>query len=54
LVPEIVLLFKAKRASLTDERDLATALARMNAQQRTWLQTALVTERPGHPWLARL
>lgn len=54
LAPEIVLLFKAKRTSETDERDLAAALPGMDARQRAWLAAALELERPGHAWLSRL
>ena len=41
LVPEIQLLFKAKRHREKDEHDFRTALDLMTAAQRAWLKNAL-------------
>jgi hypothetical protein len=54
LVPEVVLLFKAKQARPRDEADLATALPLLDQPARTWLMHALERVHPGHPWLKRL
>jgi hypothetical protein len=54
LVPEVVLLFKAKAARPKDEADLANVLPRLTAAQRAWLGEALSRAHPGHEWLARL
>jgi hypothetical protein len=51
LVPEVVLLFKAKAARDKDRADLEAALPVMSADQRAWLHDALGQVHPGHPWL---
>jgi hypothetical protein len=51
LVPEIVLLFKAKWTREKDETDLRGALPLMSGEQRSWLRAALARVHPGHPWL---
>jgi Aminoglycoside-2''-adenylyltransferase len=52
LVPEIVLLFKAKHSRPKDQADLELVLPRLDQAQRAWLAGALARVHPGHPWLA--
>jgi hypothetical protein len=54
LVPEVVLLFKAKHARDKDNADLAHTLPHLDGRQRTWLATAMTRVHPGHAWLDRL
>ncbi len=52
LVPQIVLLFKAKHNRAKDNADLATALPLLTPADRDWLRDALRRVHPGHQWLA--
>ena len=52
--PEVVLLFKAKRARPKDEDDFAAVLPLLDRARRRWLAEALELVHPGHRWLARL
>jgi hypothetical protein len=52
LVPEVALLFKAKRARPKDEHDFAGALPLLSPDARAWLAGALTRVHPGHPWIA--
>ena len=54
LVPEVVLLFKAKAQRDKDEADFAGVLPKLSTVQRTWLREALSRVHPGHPWLGRV
>ena len=54
VVPEVVLLFKAKAARDKDEQDLAALLPALPAERREWLDAALALVHPGHPWRERL
>jgi hypothetical protein len=54
LVPEIVLLFKAKHQRPKDQADFAGVLPLLDPVRRDWLATALDRCHPGHPWLAAL
>ncbi len=54
LVPEAVLLFKAKYCRPKDEADFANALPELTAGARDWLRNALIRVHPDHPWLERL
>ena len=54
LVPELVLLFKAKHARPKDQADFATALPRLNPTRRRTLAELLAGAHPGHRWLADL
>jgi len=54
LVPEIVLLFKAKAPGPKDAHDFDLVRPRLGAEPRRWLKRALETCHPGHPWIARL
>jgi hypothetical protein len=51
LVPEIVLLFKAKHRRPKDEADFAGTLPLLSPAQRAWLAGALAVVHPGHEWL---
>ncbi len=54
LVPEIVLLFKAKAPKEKDQADFETLMPRMAYDRRAWLRAALEVAHPGHRWLADL
>jgi hypothetical protein len=54
LLPEIVLLFKARLQRLKDERDLACAWPLLTAEQQAWLGWAIRRTDEDHPWLERL
>jgi len=51
LVPEVVLLFKAKHARPKDLADLKTVLPSLNAVQRAWLRASIEQVHPRHDWL---
>ena len=48
LVPEIVLLYKAKNVRENDERDFEAALPSLSTEQRTLLHRALDVVHPDH------
>jgi hypothetical protein len=53
--PELVLLFKAKRAVRPkDEADFEAVLPRLGPDRRRWLADALRLVHPGHPWSERV
>jgi hypothetical protein len=54
LVPEAVLLFKAKAARAKDEADLSACLPELTDASRDWLRNALERVHPNHAWLERL
>jgi hypothetical protein len=54
VVPEVVLLFKAKAARAKDEADLAAVLPLLDDDRRAWLAAALDRAHPGHPWAGRV
>jgi hypothetical protein len=54
LMPEAVLLFKAKSHGEKDQADFEACLARLDVQARAWLGSALALAYPGHPWIQRL
>ena len=54
LVPEVVLLFKAKHSRPKDEADFGGALPLLTTAQKAWLAAALARVHPGHHWLSRL
>jgi hypothetical protein len=54
MVPEIVLLFKAKHGRPKDDADFNGVLPLLDVTQRTWLENALERVHPGHRWLAPL
>jgi aminoglycoside-2''-adenylyltransferase len=54
VVPEIVLLFKAKAVRPKDELDFERVRPRLSAGATRWLRTSLERVHPGHPWLELL
>jgi hypothetical protein len=54
LVPEIVLLYKAKNSTCEDMDDFDLLEPLMGKEGREWLAQAIAKCHPGHPWLARL
>jgi hypothetical protein len=54
MVPEIVLLFKAKHDQAKDNADFAAVLPSLDQHQRRWLTDALHRVHPGHHWLLEL
>jgi hypothetical protein len=54
LVPEAVLLFKAKATRGKDEADLAACLPELTNAARDWLRNALERVHPNHPWIEKL
>jgi hypothetical protein len=54
LVPELVLLFKAKHTRPKDQADFDAAIPHMTAAQRQTLAILLDGVHPGHHWLAQL
>lgn len=51
LIPEIVLLYKAKEPTREDERDFEAAAPNLHADGRAWLRWAIEQAHPGHRWL---
>jgi hypothetical protein len=54
LVPQIVLLFKAKTPREKDESDFERLLPLLDSARRSWLADALRAAHPGHSWLPLL
>jgi hypothetical protein len=54
LVPEAVLLYKAKARREKDAADFEAVLPHLREAARGWLRRSLRTAQPGHPWIARL
>lgn len=54
MIPEAVLLFKAKAARPKDEQDLEGVLPLMSPLSRRWLVDAIERVHPGHPWITRI
>jgi hypothetical protein len=54
LIPEIVLLFKAKHSRPKDEADFAGVLPLLTAEAAAWLRWALERVHPGHAWISAL
>ena len=54
LGPEIVLLYKSKQPRAKDEQDFGAVVARLEAERRAWLRSALLLCDAGHHWLNRL
>lgn len=54
LVPEAVLLFKAKYVRPKDEADFTLVRPLLQTAQRAWLIDALTRVHPDHPWIAAL
>lgn len=53
LAPEVVLLYKAKRAE-ENEADFQAAVPGLDGRSRAWLRESLAALHPDHPWLASL
>ncbi len=54
VVPELVLLFKAKTTRPKDQTDFDTVLPTLDDRQRVRLHRWLAATHPDHPWLAAL
>lgn len=54
LIPEVVLLFKAKSARPKDLADLTTVLPSLTAAQRAWLRASIEQVHPQHDWLTQI
>ena len=54
LVPELVLLFKAKNARPKDQADFDRTVPHLSREQRATLAGLLAHAHPGHRWLASL
>lgn len=54
LMPELVLLFKAKHARPKDEADFEGTISHLSADQRRTLTELIAHTYPGHRWLAEL
>lgn len=54
MLPEIVLLFKAKHDRRKDDEDFGGVLPLLDSAQRRWLTDRLERVHPGHRWLAEL
>ena len=54
LLPEIVLVYKARLRRRKDEPDFEATLPTLTAERRAWLRTALETVVPDHHWFERL
>lgn len=49
-----VLLFKAKRCRVKDQRDVHNALPKLAPADRTWLKETLKQQHPNHIWIGKL
>jgi hypothetical protein len=54
LLPEIVLVYKARLRRPKDEPDFAATLPTLTDARRAWMRRALSAVAPDHPWLERL
>ena len=54
LMPEIVLLFKAKHDRPKDQADFTGVLPMLSPARQAWLAAALARVHPGHPWIGEL
>ena len=54
LLPEIVLVYKARLRRAKDEPDFEAALPILTEPQRAWMRRALASLVPDHHWLDRL
>jgi hypothetical protein len=53
LLPQIVLVFKARLRRPKDEPDFEATLPVLTAERREWLRNAVTRVAPDHPWLER-
>jgi hypothetical protein len=54
LLPEIVLVYKARLGRAKDEPDFEAVLPRLTPERRAWMREALGELVPDHPWIDRL
>lgn len=54
LLPEIVLVYKARLRRPKDDPDFEATLPCLNAERLAWLRESLTAVVPDHPWLDRL
>ena len=54
LLPEIVLVYKARLGRPKDEPDLEATLPTLTPERRMWMRDALEQVAPGHPWITKL
>lgn len=54
LLPEIVLVYKARLRRAKDQPDFEATLPLLSDERRAWLRSALETVTPGHHWLEAL
>jgi hypothetical protein len=55
LAPEIVLLYKSKRArDPKEQQDFSSVVDTLDVEQRRWLAESIAVIDPDHPWLATL
>ncbi len=54
VVPEVLLLFKAKSSRPKDDQDFDAVLPELSSTGRRWLRDALTATYPGHRWLELL
>lgn len=54
LLPEVVLVYKARLGRTKDGPDFEASLPALTAERRAWLRTALGRVASDHPWLDRL
>ena len=54
LLPEIVLVYKARLRRPKDDPDFEATLPCLDAERRAWLRKSLMAVVPDHPWLDRL
>lgn len=54
LLPEIVLVYKARLRRAKDEPDFAATLPTLTEHRRQWMREALGSVAPDHPWIERL
>lgn len=54
LRPEIVLLFKDKHETDTNNADLLHTLPSMTTDSKLWLRTTIEKVHPGHRWLTEI
>lgn len=53
-IPEVALLFKAKRVRPKDQVDFDNVVPQLNRSRRQRLRDWLLQVHPGHPWISRL
>jgi hypothetical protein len=54
LLPEIVLVYKARLRRQKDDADFEATLPLLSDRRRAWIRTALQSTFPGHHWLTRI